>query len=224
MSSLRKDIHMLGDSTMCFYTNDRKPRTGWGMKLQPLCHDDIRVRNYAMAGYSTRNFQNTGYFDLVLKSLRPHDHVIIQFGHNDKHPADFRPLAHTDLNEFTDNLSSWISQIRQLGGIPVLCTTTIEWAEDGLHEKSALLAKYNAATLECAAACGADAVDIYGFAYENLRKLPLTEIWQYHMATSGIADSKNDYCHLKENGAELYAGWFVELVKRKNLAIAECFK
>ena len=104
---LRKDIHMLGDSTMCFYTNDRKPRTGWGMKLQPLCHDDIRVRNYAMAGYSTRNFQNTGYFDLVLKSLRPHDHVIIQFGHNDKHPADFRPLAHTDLNEFTDNLSSW---------------------------------------------------------------------------------------------------------------------
>jgi hypothetical protein len=44
------------------------------------------------------------------------------------------------------------------------------------------------------------------------------------MATSGIVDSKNDYCHLKENGAELYAGWFVELVKRKNLAIAECFK
>ena len=61
---LRKDIHMLGDSTMCFYTNDRKPRTGWGMKLQPLCHDDIRVRNYAMAGYSTRNFQNTGYFEV----------------------------------------------------------------------------------------------------------------------------------------------------------------
>ena len=33
MNKDRTDIFLAGDSTMCFYTRDRFPRTGWGMAL-----------------------------------------------------------------------------------------------------------------------------------------------------------------------------------------------
>ena len=54
--------------------------------------------------------------------------------------------------------------------------------------------------------------------------LPMADVHQYHMATSGVEGCENDYCHLKENGAEFYAGLFVDLCRNNGSAIAGCFK
>lgn len=224
MCNDRTDIFLAGDSTMCFYTADRAPLTGWGMMLPRFCRENVRVHNHAQSGYSTKSFQRSGWFDRLLNELRPGDHVVIQFGHNDKHPADYRPLAHTEIDEFSENLRRWISFVRELGAVPTLSTTTIEWAAEGLDKTAPLLAKYNAALLDVARECGADAVDLNSYAYSELSKLPMAEIHQYHMATSGLEDKADDFCHLKNNGAELYASYFVELCRRQNIAISTCFK
>ena len=224
MNNNRIDIYLAGDSTMCFYTRDRAPRNGWGMALQQLCQDEVRVHNYAQSGFSTGSYQRSGWFDRLLSELRAGDYVVIQFGHNDKHPADYRPLAHTGVDEFSGNLRSWIRRIREIGAIPTLVTTTIEWAADGLHEFASRLAGYNAATLAVAAECGVECVDLNSAAYERLSCLPMADIHQYHMATSGVEGSANDYCHLKDNGAEYYASLFVELCRLQNLQIAKYFK
>lgn len=209
---------------MAFYTADRAPRTGWGMSLQHFFKDNVKVHNYAQSGFSTKSYQRSGWLDRLFSELRPEDHVIIQFGHNDKHPADFRPLAHTEVDEFGNNLRSWIKRIRALGAIPTLTTTTIEWAQNGLHEFAHRLAKYNAMTLAVAAECGVECADLNSAAYERLSRLPMPEIHQYHMATSGIEDAANDYCHLKVNGAEFYASLFAELCRNQNLQIAKYLK
>ena len=224
MDNSRIDIFLAGDSTMAFNTTDRAPRTGWGMMLQQFFKDEVRVHNYAQSGFSTRSYQRSGWLDRLLNELRAGDHVIIQFGHNDKHAADFRPLAHTEVDEFADNLRSWIKRIREIGAIPTLATTTIEWAKNGLHELAFRLAKYNAATLAVAAECGVECVDLNSAAYERLSRLPMVEIHRYHMATSGLEGSENDYCHLKDNGAEFYASLFVELCRNQNLQITKHFK
>ena len=224
MNSSRIDIYLAGDSTMCFYTRDRAPRTGWGMILPQFFRDNVRVHNFAQSGFSTKSYQRSGWFDCLLSELRAGDHVIIQFGHNDKHAADFRPLAHTGVDEFADNLRSWIKRIREIGAIPTLATTTIEWAKDGLHEFASRLAKYNAATLAVADECGVECVDLNAVAYERLSRLAMAEIHQYHMATSGREEAADDYCHLKSNGAEFYASLFVELCRDQNLQIAKYFK
>ena len=224
MCDCRTDIFLAGDSTMAFYTHDSAPLTGWGMALPQFCRDNVRVHNHAQGGYSTKRFQRSGWLDRLLAELRSGDHVIIQFGHNDKHPADYRPLAHTELDEFAGNLRNWISLIRERGAIPTLATTTIEWAEDGLDVTAPLLAEYNALTVETASACDVALVDLNSFAYAELSKLSMPEIHQYYMTTSGIEERKDDFCHLKENGAQLYASWFTMLCKRQGLPIAKCFK
>ena len=224
MEDKRVDIFLAGDSTMCFYTADRAPRTGWGMALQKFCLESVRVHNFAQSGCSTKSFQKSGWFAHLLAGLRPGDHVVIQFGHNDKHPADYRPLAHTEVDEFASNLRSFIVQVRERGAIPLLVTTTIEWAPDGLDKRAALLAEYNAATLNVAKECNGDVIDLNRAAYEKLSVLPLSEIHQYHMATSGVENTENDFCHLKRNGAEFYAALFVELCRNGGAAVAECFK
>ena len=224
MDNDRTDIFLIGDSTMCFYTTDRAPRTGWGMALPQFCKDNVRVHNFAQSGYSTKMFQKSGWLDHTFGLLRRGDHVIIQFGHNDKHPIDLRPRAHTEIPEFAGNLASWIATIRELGAIPTLCTTTIEWAPDGLSDRTKLLTPYNKATIEVAAECDVDIIDLNTAAYNKLTQLTMPEIHQFHMATSGVEGSENDYCHLKENGADLYAGLFVDLCRKQNSKISTCFK
>ncbi len=224
MDDKRVDIFLAGDSTMCFYTTDRAPRTGWGMELLQFCRSNVRVHNFAQSGHSTRTFQNSGWFAHLLSLLRQGDHVIIQFGHNDKHPADYRPLAHTEIDEFASNLRSFIAQVRERGAIPILSTTTIEWAVDGLNERAPLLAQYNDATLSVARECNVEVIDLNRAAYEKLSLLPIADIHQYHMATSGVENTENDFCHLKQNGAEFYAALFVELCLNCGAAITECFK
>ena len=224
MDDKRVDIFLAGDSTMCFYTADRAPRTGWGMLLSQFCRSNVRVHNFAQSGHSTRTFQTSGWFAHLLSLLRPGDHVVIQFGHNDKHPADYRPLAHTEVDEFASNLRSFIAQVRERGAIPTLATTTIEWAADGLNERAMLLAQYNAATLSVAGECDVEVIDLNRAAYEKLSSLSMADIHQYHMATSGVENTENDFCHLKQNGAEFYAALFVELCRNCGAAITECFK
>lgn len=224
MNDSRTDIFLAGDSTMCFYTRDHAPLTGWGMVLPQFCRDSVRVHNFAQGGHSTRHFQNSGWLSRIFETVRPGDHLVIQFGHNDKHPADYRPLAHTEVEEFSANLHSWIKTSREIGVTPTLVTTTVEWAENGPDERAALLARYNDATRETATECGVDLIDLNSFAYAELSKLPMPEIHRYHMATSGVAGREKDFCHLKRNGAELYASWFVGLCKQQGAKIARCFK
>ena len=87
-------IFIIGDSTAANKDISKgKLERGWGMVLQSYFDDNIRVDNRALNGRSSLSFINEGRWDAVLKSMKPGDYVIIQFGHNDEKPKADR---HTD--------------------------------------------------------------------------------------------------------------------------------
>ena len=117
-------IFIIGDSTAANKDISKgKLERGWGMVLQSYFDDNIRVDNRALNGRSSLSFINEGRWDAVLKSMKPGDYVIIQFGHNDEKPKADR---HTDPGSTFDyNLARFVRETREHGGIPVLMNCVV---------------------------------------------------------------------------------------------------
>jgi pectinesterase len=117
-------VFMIGDSTMANKdtTGDKQER-GWGMMLQQYFKSGVVVDNHAVNGRSSKSFIDEGRWQKVLDKIKPGDYVIIQFGHNDEKPALDR---HTDPGTtFDANLSRFVLETREKGGIPILCDAVV---------------------------------------------------------------------------------------------------
>lgn len=110
---------------------DAIPEWGWGMALPRWVVAPAVVRNHAKNGRSSLSFRTEGLWDRVKAEIRPDDHVIIQFGHNDEKPDAAR---HTDpATTFRDSLRKYLAEARALGAHPVLATPVCrrKFGEDG---------------------------------------------------------------------------------------------
>ena len=118
-------IFVIGDSTAANKdTTGGKQERGWAMMLQGCFDADyIVVDNHAVNGRSSKSFINEGRWDKVLEKMKPGDYVIIQFGHNDEKA---QPERHTDPGSTFDyNLSKFVREAREHGGIPVLMNCVV---------------------------------------------------------------------------------------------------
>lgn len=92
-------LFIVGDSTAHY--DDRR---GWGDRVGVYFDpNQVTVVNRALAGRSSRSYQEEGAWDKVLAALQPGDFVILQFGHNDASELDKRPERGTlpDLGKKT---------------------------------------------------------------------------------------------------------------------------
>ena len=118
-------VFIIGDSTAAEKDLSKgSPERGWGMALQ--CFFDeafIRVDNHAVNGRSSKSFLDEGRWQKVLDKIKPGDYVIIQFGHNDEKP---NPARHTEPGStFDANLAKFVTETRQMGGIPVVMNPVV---------------------------------------------------------------------------------------------------
>jgi len=118
-------VFIIGDSTAAEKDLSKgSPERGWGMALQ--CFFDeafIRVDNHAVNGRSSKSFLDEGRWQNVLDKIKPGDYVIIQFGHNDEKP---NPARHTEPGStFDANLAKFVTETRQMGGIPVVMNPVV---------------------------------------------------------------------------------------------------
>lgn len=82
-------IHMIGDSTMTTYSDDRRPQYGWGEKFGLFLNSSVTIQNWAAGGRSSRSFYyESGKWDSAKAAIQTGDYVIIQFGHNDEKYGD----------------------------------------------------------------------------------------------------------------------------------------
>lgn len=85
MASATPVIHMLGDSTMTMYTEDRRPQMGWGEAMAQFFDASVKVNNWALGGRSSRSFYyEATRWPAILPKINAGDYVIIQFAHNDQ--------------------------------------------------------------------------------------------------------------------------------------------
>ncbi|MBR3080522.1 MAG: rhamnogalacturonan acetylesterase [Prevotella sp.] len=118
-------VFIIGDSTAAKKDlSTGSPERGWGMALQCFFDDQyIHVDNHAVNGRSSKSFIDEGRWDKVLSLIKPGDYVIIQFGHNDEKA---QPDRHTDPGSTFDyNLSKFVRETREHGGIPVLMNCVV---------------------------------------------------------------------------------------------------
>lgn len=109
-------VHLLGDSTVT--DQPYEPWNSWGQMLPSFFGPDVAVANLAESGESIRSSLSARRIEKVYRSLKPGDHVLVQFGHNDM--KDKSPDA---LTVYRANLVVIVKKVRKLGGHPVLITS-----------------------------------------------------------------------------------------------------
>lgn len=104
-------IVLVGDSTV-------NAEGGWGKGFCAIVTARVTCVNEALNGRSTKSFIDEGAW---AKALADHgDYYLIQFGHNDQKPDVKR---HTDPDTtYAANLRRFISDVRAMGGVPVILT------------------------------------------------------------------------------------------------------
>jgi lysophospholipase L1-like esterase len=108
-------VFLFGDSTVC--DQSREPYASWGQMLPRFFKPEIAVANHAESGETLRSSTGAHRLEKVLSLMRSGDYLLIQFGHNDMKSKDpDAPLAYKAA------LKTWVQQVRERGGIPVLIT------------------------------------------------------------------------------------------------------
>ena len=149
-------IFMVGDSTVRNGAGDGAgSQWGWGDFIgDKLNSKKVNLVNRAIGGLSSRTFITGGHWQRALSMMKPGDHVLIQFGHNDAAPlnddsrargtikgvgeeqVDIKNLL-TGLDESVHSygwyLRKMIGDARARGIIPIICSPVPRktWDEAG---------------------------------------------------------------------------------------------
>ncbi len=128
-------VFLIGDSTVA--TN-----SGWGDAFDVRFNDDITVVNRGVGGSSSKSFYDQGRFDTTRDELSDGDFVLIQFGHNDSKPEEYRrtePGSAPDFDDtFRENIERYLTEIKAKGGVPIMLTSVsrMTFSGDGSHSRT----------------------------------------------------------------------------------------
>jgi lysophospholipase L1-like esterase len=112
-------VYLVGDSTMSTKEPKAFPETGWGVPFATFFDQTVAVDNHAKNGRSTKTFLTEKRWQTVEAALKKGDYVFIQFGHNDEVKTK---ASYTTEEEFTQNLTRFVSETRKKKAIPILIT------------------------------------------------------------------------------------------------------
>ena len=226
-------ILFAGDSTLDDYGRVVNPFASWGTTLEDFMRSGCSVDNYAKSGASTKSaksgastksFRANGYWGSLLAAIRPGDFVGIQFGHNDQ-KAGSNFAAPDGL--FRDNVRQFVSEVRALGGKPILLSPIVRgtFDDDGnLYEtqldNGTRLSQYATAMRELSVELGTDFVDMNALTHDLLVELGKEESAKLFAASAG---KSGDYTHPIPAGADAFARLFIKNVKDRGLEVAALF-
>jgi lysophospholipase L1-like esterase len=115
----KKNLYLIGDSTMSQKSKKTYPETGWGMPFAHFFDSTVVVENHAQNGRSTRTFIEENRWQPIVEQLQKGDYVFIQFGHNDEVATK---KSYTTEKDFKANLLKFVKESRAKNAIPVLIT------------------------------------------------------------------------------------------------------
>ncbi|HEX8631048.1 MAG TPA: discoidin domain-containing protein [Catenuloplanes sp.] len=108
-------LYLAGDSTVC--DQPAAPYAAWGQMLPERLRRGLSVANYADSGESSASFlRGSALFLRMEPLLRQGDHVLIQFGHNDKKAT---------AAEFNSSLTTLIGRVQDMRAVPILVTPPV---------------------------------------------------------------------------------------------------
>jgi lysophospholipase L1-like esterase len=193
-------VVLVGDSSVA-------PVGGWGVQFCAHLTDDAECLDMAADGRSSKSFLDEGLWSKALD--QGGQFYFILFGGNDqKSPVSL----HTDPETtFKANLHRYVSDVRKIGGTPVLITSmTRRNFKDGklivdpLHE-------YAAAMREVAAEDHVALVDLYKLSRALIEPMTQEQADQYNMIrhpdakAEGATATTPDRTHLNDLGKRVFS-------------------
>lgn len=216
-------IVITGDSTASDYDPRLAPRTGWGQALAAHprldARADLKVRNHALSGASTRSFIEAGLLDAAASDLGSGDILLICFGHND--PKDDHRFTDADA-AFPSNLRRFVAAARDRGATPVLLTPIErrKFLDDGtLHSTHGA---YPQRTREIAHAETVSLIDLTVLTHELWQSQGAEAskdsfLWLEPGEWTGHPDGAEDDTHLSGSGARLVAALVYDALEAQEL-------
>lgn len=216
-------IWLIGDSTVCSYSENKRPLAGWGQMLPLFCKAGVEVANRAVGGRSTKSFIDEKRWEKVLAELKAGDYVMIQFGHNDMKKD--KPEMYADVEvAYPDYLKRYIKETREKGAVPVLVTSVCRrnFKEGKLQHT---LGNYPKAMREVAASEGVDLIDLNQISYDWFSQLGeegTLKIFNHLEPEqwAGFAKGSKDNTHFGEYGAAEVARKVVADAVSRKLGVA----
>jgi lysophospholipase L1-like esterase len=196
-------VILVGDSTM-------QTKSGYGDALCARFTPEVTCVNLAKGGRSTKSFRAEGRWDEVQRMLRDggkfsKNYVLVQFGHNDqpgkKHATDL-------VTEFPANMARYATDVRALGGVPVLVTplTRRTFKGPNLHDN---LGPWAEATRKAAAQERAALLDLNADSATAVQQMGQAEADTLAMAPPPDPGKKEksqfDWTHLGPKGAAFFS-------------------
>ena len=209
-------LYIVGDSTVCVYDEDDEyaiPRAGWGMFLNEYTTESAEVENLALSGRSSKSFTQEDNYELLWKSIKPEDYLMIQFGHNDEKNEKEEDIE----NRYTDPLGDkeskgafknylyecYIKPAQGIGAQVVLITPV---ARRWFDENGKVLnshGKWSVAVRELAEELGLPLIDLSNISLDYYNELGVKETKILHSAYYDTEKGDNglDNTHFSRYGA-----------------------
>lgn len=185
---------------------------GWGPGFCAHLTDDADCLNLAADGRSTKSFLDEGLWRKALDEGG--QFYFIQFGHNDQKD---QVKLHTDPETtFTENLHRYVSDVRKIGGTPVLITSlTRRNFKDGKIIVDPLR-EYAAAMREVAAEDHVPLIDLYQLSRALIEPMTQEQADQFDMTrhpdamAEGATATIPDRTHLNDLGKRTFGDMVVQ--------------
>ena len=207
-------IVLVGDSTVA-------EEGGWGPGFCATLTPNVTCVDLTRNGRSTKSYIDEGFW---AKALAEHgQYYFIQFGHNDQKPA---PSIHTDPETtFAANLHRFISDVRTVGGIPVLVTplSRRNYRNGALIQDDGL-SDYAAAMHKVADEHDVTVVDLLSLSRHLLSTMDQQQADQFDAqghrdANAENAPAKPDRTHLNEHGKQVFGRLVADNVIRTQVEL-----
>lgn len=221
-------LWIAGDSTAADGEDEYYPRKGWGQVLGRYFGTNLDIENHATSGESSKSFMDghdgfhDGYWEDIETQLQPGDFVIIQFGHNDNKPEDWR--ATDPWTTYQDYLTLYVNETIAKGATPILASPVERdyWTgseitdthDDYPEAMAALASELDCDFVDLTTLSKAHFEDIGESKTPNIFMVLPAGVWPNYPAGS------TDHTHFQENGAYVIAGMFLDNVISQGLALA----
>lgn len=223
-------IYIAGDSTAQTYNyTTAYPQTGWGQEIDKYFTDDITIENRAMAGRSSKSYNNDGRLDRILTEMHPGDYVFIQFGINDG--DENKPERYISVEDYKTLITEkYMGEVEKRGGIPVLMTANpAAWWDEENNCFMESREDYADPMREIAEETGCAFIDANRIVTDVWNSMDKDEVLSGYficepLESKAYPTGTNDTTHMKPKGANAVAGLIADAVADSVPELAQYLK
>ncbi|NGM73325.1 rhamnogalacturonan acetylesterase [Sphingobacterium sp. SGL-16] len=214
-------LFLAGNSTVV--NQEHEPWASWGQMIPRYFDTSIIVANHAESGLALSSFLSSNRLEKILSMAKPGDYLFIEFGHNDQKETGEKAGA---FNGYTERLRLFVTKFREIGGHPIIVTSTERRSFDADGHLNYTLGDYPAAARKVAEELHVPLIDLNSMTREFYVALGVENSKKalVHYPANSFPDQPNvlqDNTHFNTYGAGQIAKMILQGIKELNLPISK---